>query len=318
MLLYPENALILAPLSGFTDLPYRRSARRHGCVYAFTEMVDAAALAFARERSHHMLQRGDDETFLGAQLVGRDHEYLKKAIDVLNEYDFNVLDFNLGCPVPKVARKGAGAMLGRDVEAALHCFRLFSERSSFPLSAKIRIADPEDVTPTLELCRGLAALGARAITIHGRVREAFYSGPVAFGQIRAVREALPGVQIIANGGVNNPESYAQIRRETGCSAVMLARGAMGNPWLFRQLEQPDNFIPPAPAEIADEVALQVDGMIALYGEAPALRAARKILHDYLSGRGFRAAWRARASGIAVRDDLHALLKDFRETAPESL
>ena len=100
---YPPDALILAPLSGYTDLPYRRAARECGCRFAFTEMVDAASLAYARKRSEGMLLRGEEEEFLGVQLVGADHEFLKKAVDVLNEYDFSLLDFNLGCPVPPVS-----------------------------------------------------------------------------------------------------------------------------------------------------------------------------------------------------------------------
>ncbi len=110
---YPEGALLMAPLSGYTDLPYRRAARKCGCVYAFTEMVDAASLAYARKRSESMLLRGGDEPFLGVQLVGANEEHLKIALDVLNEYEFDVLDFNLGCPVPKVVKKGGGCELMR-------------------------------------------------------------------------------------------------------------------------------------------------------------------------------------------------------------
>ena len=137
--LYPPDALILAPLSGYTDLPYRRAARECGCRFAFTEMVDAASLAYARKRPEGMLLRGEEEEFLGVQLVGADHEFLKKAVDVLNEYDFSLLDFNLGCPVPKVVKKGAGAELGRHREQALACFRILAERSRHPVTAKIRI-----------------------------------------------------------------------------------------------------------------------------------------------------------------------------------
>ena len=109
--IYPENALILAPLSGFTDIAYRRSARRGGCRYAFTEMIDAASIAYASERTKPMLYRGEEEDFLGVQLVGADPALIEKAVLYLNELEFSVLDFNLGCPVPKVAGKGAGAAL---------------------------------------------------------------------------------------------------------------------------------------------------------------------------------------------------------------
>ena len=304
---YPENALLLAPLSGYTDLPYRRAARRCGCRYAFTEMIDAASLAYARKRSEAMLLRGEDEPFLGVQLVGANTEHLKIALDVLNEYEFDILDFNLGCPVPKVAKKGAGAELGRHVDRALECFSLFRERSRHRLSAKIRIIDVKDPVPTLELAKGLAELGAEAITIHGRIKEAFYSGPVAFDQIRLVREALPDVQIIANGGVTGRGSYDEIRRETGCGAVMLARGAMGNPWLFRELTEGDGYSPPSIAEWSELVRNHVYGMIELYGEEAAMRIARKILHDYLRGRGFRGEFRAKISFLCTKAEFDAFL-----------
>ena len=178
--------------------------------------------------------------------------------------------------MPKVSKKGAGAELGRHLDAALRCFEILAERSRFPVSAKIRIVSAEDPKPTLELARGLAALGARAITVHGRIKEAVYSGPVDFGQIRLVREALPDVQVIANGGVTGLEKYREIRRETGCAAVMVARGAMGNPWLFRELTEGGNFSGPTLEEWAGVVRSHVYGMIELYGEESAMRISRKI------------------------------------------
>jgi len=306
---YDADALILAPLSGYTDLPYRRAARKCGCVYAFTEMIDAASLAYARKRSELMLLRGEDEPFLGVQLVGADTEHLKIALDVLNEYNFDILDFNLGCPVPKVAKKGAGAELGRRVDRALDCFSLFRERSRHRLSAKIRIVHAEDPEPTLKLATGLAELGAQAITIHGRIKEAFYSGPVNFDLIRQVREALPQVQVIANGGVTGREKYAEIRRETGCGAVMLARGAMGNPWLFEELAQGDAYRPPTLEAWLEMMREHVYGMIELYGEDMAMRIARKVLHDYFRGRGFQSGIRARISFLCSKAEFDAFLGD---------
>ena len=305
---YPEGALLMAPLSGYTDLPYRRAARKCGCIYAFTEMVDAASLAYARKRSESMLLRGGDEPFLGVQLVGANEEHLKIALDVLNEYEFDVLDFNLGCPVPKVAKKGAGAELGRHIDRALACFSLFRERSKHVLSAKIRIVDAEDPAPTLALAKGLAELGAQAITVHGRIKEAFYAGPVAYGIIRQVREALPGVRIVANGGVTGREKYDEIRRETGCGAVMLARGAMGNPWLFRELAEGDAYRPPTIAEWLELMRAHIGEMTGLYGEEPAMRIARKILHDYFRGRGFHSEIRSRISFLGTKAEFDAFLE----------
>ncbi len=304
--LYPADAVIMAPLSGYTDVPYRRSMRRHGCRFAFTEMVDAASLAYARKRSEGLLRRDAAEEFLGVQLVGGDPEQLRVALDVLNEYDFDVLDFNLGCPVPKVARKGAGAALGRNVERALALFALFRERSRHVLSAKIRILSETDPAPTMALVRGLYELGARAVTIHGRIKEAFYSGPVHYEIIRAVRESVP-VQIVGNGGIMNADSAEQMRRESGCGPIMVARGAMGNPWLFRELSAGAAFTPPTVTELLAEVERHVLEMTQEYGEIVAMRMARKMVHDYLRGRGFAGEFRSGASFLNTMEDLRRFL-----------
>lgn len=314
---YPENALILAPLSGYTDLAYRHAARRCGCRFAFTEMVDVASLTYARKRSEGMLRRGEDEDFLGVQLVGADHEFIRRAVDVVNEYSFDLLDFNLGCPVPKVAKKGAGAELGRHCDRALACFEILASRSRFPLSAKIRIVSESEPELTLELARGLAELGARAITVHGRVKEAYYSGEVHFELIRMVREALPEVQVVANGGVTGLAKYEEIRSRTGCSAVMLARGAMGNPWIFRELRDGAGYLPPTLDEWFEVVHDHIWEMIKLYGEESAMRMARKILHDYFKGRGFRSEFKAKISFLNTAAQFEAFLCEARREHSES-
>lgn len=305
-MLYPENALIMAPLSGFTDLAYRRAARKGGCRYAFTEMVDAASLAYANGNGEVLLKRGEEEDFLATQLVGSDPELLKRACDKLNAYDFSLLDFNLGCPVPKVVKKGAGAALGRNIALAHKCFAAIAENSKYTLTAKLRILDENDPTPTLELCSGLVELGARALTVHGRTREHFYTGSVKFPIIRAVREAFPDIPVIANGGVNSKASYDEMRRETGCSRVMLAQGIMGNPWLFSELAEGKE--PPTLEQWKELVAYHVQQMIALYGENSAMRQARKIVHDYLKGRGFSSSYRAEASTLSTFNELVHLLE----------
>ena len=302
---YPADALIMAPLSGFTDLAYRRAAYRCGCRYAFTEMVDAASLAYANGNGELLLKRGSEEEFLAVQLVGADEELLKRACEKLNSREFSLLDFNLGCPVPKVVKKGAGAALGQNIDHALRCFRAIAANSEFTLTAKMRILDENDPAPTLELCAGLVDAGAKALTIHGRTRAHFYTGAVSFQVIKAVKDAFPDIPVIANGGVNSRESYNIMRQETGCSRVMLAQGIMGNPWLFRELT--GNCPPPTLEEWKSIVKYHVCEMIALYGEASAMRQARKIVHDYLKGRGFPAALRAGASGLSTLADLDDLL-----------
>ena len=297
--LYPENALILAPLSGFTDLPYRRSARRHGGYFMFSEMVDAASLAHTPERGLALAARGEEEEFLGVQVVGADPEWLKRSCDELNAREFSLLDFNLGCPVAKVVKKGAGAALGRRIDVALDRFRLLTEYSRFPVTAKFRILTHDSPAPTVELAVGLAELGAKALTVHGRTLEDFYTGPVRADIISAVREAVKpyGIPVIANGGVRDRATYDALRNESGCSRIMVAQGAMGNPWIFDELLHCAP--PPTLDEWKLEVRTHVAEMVELYGEKSALRQARKIIHDYLKGRGFAAEYRSRASLLST-------------------
>ena len=313
--IYPEDAVLAAPLSGYTDLPYRRSLRRQGCFYCFTEMVDAASIAYSNDNSAELMYRGKDEEFLAVQLVGGDLEHLRIAVDALNECEYDVFDFNLGCPVPKVAKKHAGAALGRDVERALKCFALLAERTRFPITAKIRILDELDPEPTLLLAKGLAELGARAITVHGRVMNKFYSGKVFAEIIAECVKALPDVQISANGGIMSYYDAEELKKASLCQAVMVARGMMGNPWLFRELQEKAEFVPPTVEEWAEEMTRHIEEMAQLYGDNRGLILSRKLVLDYLRGRGFGGESKNRASGISSLSEFYIFRDWLLERGP---
>ncbi len=295
-MIYDQDAVILAPLSGYTDIPFRHSARRHGCKYAFTEMIDAGALVFANDRTARMAERAPDEQWLGAQIIGSDPETLAKAVMILNRLHFDVLDFNLGCPAPKVARKGEGARLAENISDASRCMEIIAKKSTTPVSAKIRILDENDPETTIQLAKKLAEAGAQAITVHGRIRQKFYSGNVHHNIIAEIKNAVT-VQIIANGGVKDEQGYCEIRRNTLCDKVMIARGAMGNPWIFSQIAGMRNDHP-SPDELADEIHVHVEEMTSCYGFEKGLVLARKIILDYLKGRGFPRQLKTRVIKIS--------------------
>lgn len=302
---YPDGSVIMAPLSGYTDLPYRRSLRRHGCYYAFTEMIDAGSLAHSNPNSNQLMARGDDEPWLGVQLVGSDQNWLEISVDILNQHHFDVLDFNLGCPVPKVVKKGAGAALGAQPEKAATLLGAIVRKSRFPVTAKTRILDEADPAATVRLVKLLEDAGAQAITIHGRIRSAYYSGPV-YADIIAAAAAAVKIPIIANGGIMGWSDAERLRETSGCSVLMIARGAMGNPWLFRELIEKDRYVPPTPAELAQEMILHMEGMVKFYGEQRAMLLARKIVHDYMKGRGYPHAWKAEISFLSTMAQLRDL------------
>lgn len=323
--IYDDNAIIMAPLAGYTDLPYRNSLRRHGMKYCFTEMVDAGSVAYGNERGLRYLDRGENEEWLGVQLVGSDHERMRRAIEVLNRYDFDVMDLNLGCPVPKVAKKGAGAALGRDVEAATAAFEIVEKYSNKPVTAKIRIIDEEDPTETVQLVKNLAEVGANAVTIHGRVMKKYYAGDVFVDIIKACNDAVD-IPVIANGGVMNHKQAQWLREQTNCDKIMIARGAMGNPWLFQEiLESRSNadylsgeidfknvFKYPTAEEIADEMRLHIHEMVEYYSEERGLILSRKVVLDYLRGRGFNREIKKEVSTMKTLAEFDVIYQEMRK------
>lgn len=324
-MIYPENSIVLAPLSGFSDLPYRRSAHRHGCIFAFTEMVDAGSLAYRNVRTFKMLERGDEEEWLGLQLVGADKDLLKKAMQISVNHNFDVIDFNLGCPAPKVVRKGDGAALGEKIDEAASCLEVIKSNSKIPVTAKIRILDEKDPSTTVELVKKLYSAGAETITVHGRLRSKYYSGPVYHDIISAARESV-SCPVIANGSVFGYDSYCEIRNQTGCRGVMVARGAMGNPWIFQEITSKSDKIdskdcshvwqPPTPDELADEVFKHVSEMTEFYGLKLGLTIARKIILDYMRGRGFPRKLKTKVIEIASLKDLEKFTDSLREGPSE--
>ena len=304
--LYPPGAAVMAPIAGHTDIPFRRMIRRFGCRHAFTEMIDAGSLVFQGEKTLRLAQRGSDAGFLGIQLVGSDLPTLKRAAELINGMDFDVLDFNLGCPAPKVARKCEGIRFAlEDPDGAVRAFETLVSASRLPVTAKTRIQDESDPAPTVAFCRRLRDAGAKAITIHGRLMRNFYSGPVFYEIISAVRESLD-IPVIANGGAMDGASFRTLLKETGCSAGMVARGALGNPWIFREIADP-SAPPPDVAEFTETIRVYMEDMLDCYGPQFAYVVARKSLLEFLRGRGYPGALRASVSYLDSADALKRLL-----------
>jgi tRNA-dihydrouridine synthase B len=303
----------LAPLAGYTDLPFRRACRQQGCHYAFTALVDAGAMAYGNPHNEAILQRGPDEPWLGTQLLGSDPELVGKAARLLNQRQFERVDFNLGCPVKKVIQRGAGAALGLQRDQAARCVETLVRESIHPVTAKIRVLDDHDPAPTIALALALQACGIQALAIHGRTLDRIYAGAVACRVIAAVRETLD-IPVIANGGVFSRTDAEGLARHTGCEQIMVARGAIGNPWLFRELADDDA---PAPTheEVCTTLREHVEGMIEIYGERNALRNARKIILAYLVGRGYARELRGQVTDVSTREEFLAIWREIRRQGP---
>jgi tRNA-dihydrouridine synthase B len=308
---------ILAPLAGYTDLPFRRVCRRHGCRVAYTPLIDACALVYGNRHNREILARGDDEGWLGVQLLGCDVAMMGRAAGLLRALPFDAIDINMGCPVAKVMRKGAGAALPLTPDQALRCVEAVRRESpGRPLSVKLRILSEETPEPTVAFARRLEEAGVSRIAIHGRVARRIYSGPVAAETIRVVGESLR-IPLVANGGIFCRADGLKLAEASGCRTLMIARGAIGNPWIFAELRSPDA-LPPTHGEVCATLREHIEGMVALYGEGAAMREGRKTILAYLCGRGYRRSLRARVSGVCTLADFSELFDGIcAELPPES-
>lgn len=302
----------LAPMAGYTDLPFRRMCRRSGLVYASTALIDAGALVHANPDNSEILHRGDEEPWLQVQLLGSIPADVRQAVRLLREgrWRYDALDFNMGCPVRKVLRRHAGAALMRCQELAMECVRIIREEWPGPFTVKTRILDEVDPAPTVELARRLCDEGVEGLTIHGRLAERIYAGPVHGEIIAAVREAVP-VPVTANGGIFSLEDAQALAASSGCRRLMVARGSLGNPWLFRDLVDGVKHPKPTPAEVIDAAEEHLALMMAEYGETGAMILGRKILSSYICGRGFSRALRAQVVTISTWAECQAMLDRLR-------
>jgi tRNA-dihydrouridine synthase B len=224
---------MLAPMAGVSDLPFRLISRSFGAQLAFTEMIDVRAISHRDKRTRKMLLSSPDDRPLGVQLLGADEKYLAGALDALTEYDFDLLDFNAACPTPKVTRKGKGAALLKEPRKLGAILKVLVEHSKVPVTVKIRTGWDEDSVNAREVALYAEDAGISALFIHGRTKAQGYSGTVDYKNIKEVKEALK-VPVIASGDNLSLLLIKKMFHETGCDAVAIARGALGNPWLFRE------------------------------------------------------------------------------------
>ncbi len=295
----------LAPMAGYTDLPFRRLCRKYGLKYASTALIDAGALAHGNRGNDAILHRGEDEPWLQVQLLGSVPTFIRQSMKALNEckWHYDALDFNMGCPVRKVIKRVAGAALMQQPVRALECLKIIRDMWDGPLTVKTRILREDDPETTIELAQQLAAVGIDGLTIHGRLARMVYSGPVQMHIISAVREAVK-IPVTANGGIFSLADAEALAAGTGCERLMVARGAIGNPWLFRELTTGE-VRQPTREELLEDMTEQLDGMVQEYGETEAMILGRKIVSSFLRGRGYPHELRAAVVKLSSWEDFTA-------------
>jgi len=302
-----DSKLALAPMAGVTDLAFRTICREFGAGLTYTEMVSAKALVYQDKKTRSLLQIGENEHPVGAQIFGSDAVCMADAASrALEISGADFIDINMGCPVGKVVKSGDGCALMKDPEKASKIIEAVVKAVKTPVTVKIRKGWDKGNVNAVEFAKIAEQAGASAITVHGRTRTQMYSGKADWNIIRDVKKAVK-VPVIANGDVFSAEDATRILKYTGADMVMIARGAMGNPWLFEQAaalinneEPPKNPLTPEKAKTA---LRQFEIAAGQKGERVACLEARKHYAWYLRGVPHSGPYKEKISKAATMDDL---------------
>lgn len=231
-----HSNLILAPMSGVSDLPFRLINRKFGCELAFIEMINVRCLSYKSRKTQTLLSTIPEDKPLGVQLLGSKPEFILKALDIINKSEFDILDFNAACPERKVTRRGEGASLLKEPEKLSSLLKIIVKHSCFPVTVKIRSGWDKNSVNAREVALSAQDAGIKGLFIHGRTKMQGYSGKVDYAVIQDVKRALE-IPVIASGDVLSAELAQKMFAETGCDGLIIARGTLGNPWIFKEVEQ---------------------------------------------------------------------------------
>lgn len=306
-----QHALALAPMAGNTNLAYRRLCRKYGAEITTTEMVSAQALHHGDTKTQAILERGDDEFPVAAQLFGSDPTILANGARIVEELGFHLVDFNMGCPVPKITGGGGGSALLRDSIRASDCVSAMSEATSLPVTVKIRTGwnSPNEAP---QVASDMENAGASALTVHGRTRTQKYSGKVEYAAIQQVVQAV-SIPVIGNGDIVDLDS-AKLMLATGASGIAVGRGALGRPWFFAELRSLfEGTPPPPPPSIPERMQILLElgkGVCALYGEQRGMKNMRRLAADFFKSSPGSALSRKKCSHLNTLKDLQALTEHF--------
>jgi tRNA-dihydrouridine synthase B len=305
------NNLLLAPMAGITNLPMRLMAREEGAALCFTEMVSVNGLTREGRKSFELLKSDAADRPLGIQLFGDDPELLAEGARLVAGYG-DLIDLNMGCPVRKVVNSGAGSALLRDQARVAAIVRHVRRATPLPLTVKIRTGWDAGSANFLEIGRIAEEEGCDAVTLHPRSRAQMFEGKADWSQISALKESLR-IPVLGSGDLFSADDVVEMLRQTGCDGVMIARGALGNPWIFREsLEMLAGREPrlPTPAERGEAALRHLELFIATCGERVALREMRKHLCWYARGVPGAAQFRALVNRLQEKGDLVRALHEF--------
>jgi tRNA-dihydrouridine synthase B len=306
-----DPPLVLAPMAGVTDKPFRLLAKRLGAGYAVSEMTISDPRLWSTKKSRWRMDHAGEPEPVGVQIAGADPDALAEAARHNAAHGAQVIDINMGCPAKKVCNAWAGSALLQDEALVARICRAVVAAVDVPVTLKIRTGWRSDARNALAIARIAEDAGIVALAVHGRTRDQHYGGEAEYETIAAVKQAVR-IPVLANGDIDSPQKAAEVLRRTGADALMIGRGAQGRPWIFREIAHylaTGALLPePAPAEVAAILLGHLDALHAFYGEEAGVRIARKHLGWYAKDRAENAAFRAvvnRAHGAAEQRRLTA-------------
>lgn len=310
-----ENPFVLAPMAGVTDLPFRKLCKEQGAGLICTEMVSAKAISFHNKNTEALMEIDLSEHPVSLQLFGSEPELMAEVAKSIEERPFDILDINMGCPVPKVVNNGEGSALLKNPELIRQIITAVSRAVKKPVTAKMRIGFEGYPVEPVEIAKIMEDSGAAAIAVHGRTRQQYYSGHADWEVIRKIKEAV-SVPVIGNGDVDSPEKAEALLKETGCDAVMVGRAVRGNPWIFREMnhyfQEGEKLPRPTVEEIREMILRHTRWQIEKKGEFTGMREMRKHVAWYTAGMRHSAGLRRELNLISSYQELEGLLSRMEE------
>ncbi|MCR5176593.1 MAG: tRNA dihydrouridine synthase DusB [Anaerovibrio sp.] len=307
--------VFLAPMAGVTDTPYRILAREMGCPLVYSEMVSDKGINYRNEHTLRMLSSEENERPIAMQLFGAEPDSVARAAAYIEELKCaDIIDFNMGCPAPKVVKNHEGSALLRNPEGAFKVLKALVGAVSLPVTVKMRIGWDDAHINVLEMARLAEEAGVQAVAVHGRTREQFYSGRANWSIIGDVRKQLR-IPVIANGDIRNVDDLIKIREVTGCEAVMVGRAAQGNPWIFRQLthylKTGERLPAPTMEERKTVILRHLDMLLRFKGDYIGPREMRKHATWYTRGIKGNAELRVLFNKAETREDFINILNKMK-------